>query len=577
MAATHSLSLTAASSQYATISDGASPNIDITGSQTWETWVSLAALSTQYYIAGIRASGGGNLKGFWCDTANNFYFSLSGLTTNESATKQLVNTANTWFHVAGVYNGSTIKLYVNGEEVDSRTASGTTAAITAGFSIGRFGDQAASYMGGKVRNFRIWNVARTQDQIRTDMNVDTPSVTTGLQGNWILNNAYTDSSGNGYTLTASGSPTFSTTYPDALDLVENSNWTANNRLVLNVSSLSLSGDLTDVPVPLTESIFSTTTKDAVFAAAKSDGSDVRFSTDIDGKIRLAHELVAWDNTGKTMEIHLKINSLDVDADNTIYMHYGNSGASALNENEAFGKHQVWGENWEGVWHMQEASGTRYDSSKNSNDLTDNNTVTAQTGKIGLNSAQFTRANSESLTISDNASLSMGNEDFMIMSWMYFDSKSNFMDMVSKWNDTGNQRGYTVNYSSGSDRLRFYVSSNGSDFPAVIANNYGSLTTGQWLFVIAWHDSTANTINISVNNGTADSASHSAGVYDNTAVFTLGNQAGASLYHDGRLDDTRIYRGLLSADFRKALYNLQNDPAGFIEVVESSNGNFFMFL
>ena len=57
------------------------------------------------------------------------------------------------------------------------------------------------------------------------------------------------------------------------------------------------------------------------------------------------------------------------------------------------------------WKLDEASGTRNDS-KGANHLTDNNTVTQAVGKVG-NAAQFTLANSEYLSIADNADLSAG--------------------------------------------------------------------------------------------------------------------------------------------------------------------------
>ena len=241
-----------------------------------------------------------------------------------------------------------------------------------------------------------------------------------------------------------------------------------------------------------------------------------------------------------------------------------------------GKHQVYPSGWVGAWKLNESSGTRLDSTRNSNDLTDTNTVTSATGKLGT-AAQFTRANSEKLTIADNASLSMSDIDFHVFFWVYLDTKSNNMDFVSKWNDTGNQRGYTVNYLTSADRFRFFVSSNGTDFPSVVANNFGGVSTSQWIFVHAWHDASANTINISANNGTADSTSHSAGVFDNTAAFDLGQQEGASLYHDGRIDTVAIYKGTLSTDFRTTLYNNQNSPSTFATASSLSSGNFFMFL
>jgi hypothetical protein len=66
------------------------------------------------------------------------------------------------------------------------------------------------------------------------------------------------------------------------------------------------------------------------------------------------------------------------------------------------------------WELEEASGTRNDSAS-TNHLTDNNTVTQNTGKVG-NCAEFNGAN-EYLSIADNAALSAGDTDFSFNVWV----------------------------------------------------------------------------------------------------------------------------------------------------------------
>ena len=95
-----------------------------------------------------------------------------------------------------------------------------------------------------------------------------------------------------------------------------------------------------------------------------------------------------------------------------------------------------------AWYtLDEASGTRADSSGNGNSLTDVNTVTQAAGKL-TNAAQFTRANSERLTIADNTSLSMGDIDFTLCAWVYFDTLP-VAGLISKWNGTSDE--YTIYY------------------------------------------------------------------------------------------------------------------------------------
>src|SRR5690348_11404000 len=65
----------------------------------------------------------------------------------------------------------------------------------------------------------------------------------------------------------------------------------------------------------------------------------------------------------------------------------------------------------GYWKLDEASGSRADSA-GANTLTDNNTVAGLAGLIS-NAGDFERDNSESLSIADNAALSMGDIDFTL--------------------------------------------------------------------------------------------------------------------------------------------------------------------
>jgi hypothetical protein len=73
----------------------------------------------------------------------------------------------------------------------------------------------------------------------------------------------------------------------------------------------------------------------------------------------------------------------------------------------------------GYWKLNESSGTRADSSGDAYTLSDWNTVTSNPGKFG-NAGQFTRANSESLYVADNANLSMTG-DYTVSGWFYQDT------------------------------------------------------------------------------------------------------------------------------------------------------------
>src|SRR6185436_2195991 len=76
--------------------------------------------------------------------------------------------ANTWSYLTETYDGSTLRLYVNGTQVASVAHTGAIASSTNPLQIG--GDTIYSqYFAGLIDEVRIYNVALSAAQIQTDM------------------------------------------------------------------------------------------------------------------------------------------------------------------------------------------------------------------------------------------------------------------------------------------------------------------------------------------------------------------------------------------------------------------------
>jgi hypothetical protein len=179
-------------------------------------------------------------------------------------------------------------------------------------------------------------------------------------------------------------------------------------------------------------------------------------------------------------------------------------------------------------------------------------VTQAAGKIN-NSAQFTNANSESLSIGDNASLSTGNIDFTIAGWFMLDNKGANKGLAGK-NVGGNFADFEwdLRYQASSDRLTFQVGNGVASTAVATANNLGSPSTATWYYVVAWHDSVADTVNIQVNDGTVDSTAYSAGSWDSGHPFKIG--ATSIFFGDGRIDEVGFWKRVLTSGERTSLYN-----------------------
>jgi hypothetical protein len=202
--------------------------------------------------------------------------------------------------------------------------------------------------------------------------------------------------------------------------------------------------------------------------------------------------------------------------------------------------------------LDEASGNAIDA-HDDNDLTDSNSVGATTGKVN-GCRDFEAGSSQGFSIADNADLSFGDIDFTIACWLTLESEN---PGNVTWCGKANGALYLY-YHFGNDRLAAQVFSAGgfSGQGDVAANNLGAVATATWYYVVFWHDATANTINLQVNNGTADSVSHTTGVFEGDAAFYIGRNEFGS-YWDGLIDELGVWKRVLTADERTELYNAGN--------------------
>jgi hypothetical protein len=138
---------------------------------------------------------------------------------------------NQWVHVAIVHNGTAPKLYLNAVEqsltftVEVDKTKWLKAIITdATNKADTLSTGYYAYLGsnegefdGHVDEVRIWNDVRTSTEIANYYKRQLTGTEDGLVYYWKLDNAYTDSTSNGNTLTGINTPTFSTDVPFTTD------------------------------------------------------------------------------------------------------------------------------------------------------------------------------------------------------------------------------------------------------------------------------------------------------------------------------------------------------------------------
>ena len=150
-----------------------SDSLDLTTGMTLEAWVQPSIVSSGwrdvifkglndiYYLEATSSGGGApGVGGTFASSP------LKGPTLLPS---------NTWSHLAGTYDGTTLRLYVDGAEVASKPQSGLIETSSSALTIG--GDFLyGQYFSGLIDEVRIYDGALSAAEIQADMNTPVSSL-----------------------------------------------------------------------------------------------------------------------------------------------------------------------------------------------------------------------------------------------------------------------------------------------------------------------------------------------------------------------------------------------------------------
>ena len=147
------------------------------------------------------------------------------------------------------------------------------------------------------------------------------------------------------------------------------------RKKITIDETKVDADLTDFPT-----LVKLTSSNLDFSKARSDGYDIRF-TDSDGTTLLKYERERHDQANSLAEYWVKVPAVSGTVDTDIYIYYGKSDAADGAEPS-----NVWDSSCKMVQHLQETSGSYYDSTSNNNDGT---APSLDPGDVSINSCDET--------------------------------------------------------------------------------------------------------------------------------------------------------------------------------------------
>jgi len=163
---------------YVSVPDSAS--LDSMNALTVEAWIYIDSAGSGYRGIVDKTAGSGD-RSYNIGLRNGkLEWGLANASNAKTTiTDTVAASAGTWTHVAGTYDGSTMKLYKNGVEVASGSQTGNVQDSSTYLALGQWPGLGGTYFfDGTIDEVRIWNGALTANQIKASFNK-------GLWKQWI--------------------------------------------------------------------------------------------------------------------------------------------------------------------------------------------------------------------------------------------------------------------------------------------------------------------------------------------------------------------------------------------------------
>jgi len=445
-------------------------------------------------------------------------------------------TTGTQYFIAVTYDrdGNGV-IYIDGTAAD-------TTSITA--SNGNIGTDKTTQIGGYSTNGR--NIDGIIDEIKVSKGIARSAA-------WVKAQYYSEKDN----LVSWGSE----------EIASTDNWLNgyNKRIKVTVSNTNIDSDLTHFPLLLTLGSSVGTGSDdttCVFDELTSDANRKKIAvTKSDGTTQLYVEIEQWDDANEKAVLWVSKSDLVLSSTGTtdLYLYYDSSHADNTTYVGDIGSRtEVWDSNYKMVQHMVDTTtSTITDSTSNNNDgtKTSANDPIEATGKIA-EAQDFTKANSDKVTISNDTTLNSGTGTFTTSAWVKFDSTIGSVTATIVGRFAGGTPGWTFGKYS-DDKLFFYMSDGSSS--QLLRATTTTLIAGTFYYITIVRRA-GNDREIYVNGSEESLNAAPANLSGNlNSTLDLGIGAYGSEYWDGIIDETRFSNGIArSADWIKASYHSETD-------------------
>lgn len=301
-----------------------------------------------------------------------------------------------------------------------------------------------------------------------------------------------------------------------------------------------------------------------------DGDDIIFKDSLNKTLdhEIEHFDVTYNGSHALLVAWIRLPFLSSDVNTTISMYYGNS--TIENQENAIG---VWGDNYVGVWHLDT---DLMGSSSNSVDGTSQGSFD-EVGKIGRARGFDGIDDYISLGVWDPR---IGTGNYSISTWVQLNAPFNSnsaesMPIFGHYNHDAYNMAFTFagqdNFHGNNGALYSKVEGIGGSNFDYVDSTTTSWPGQSWIYIVATANQSENIGKMYVNGLDEGSMSNTG----NPTFGTIGNYQIGRLVLDqtyggdekfaGVIDELRLYKGIISADWIITEYNNQHDPENFYTV------------
>jgi hypothetical protein len=165
---------------------GNNSSVQIAGTAiTMEAWIKpTKAAGTMSIIKKTGIIGGGTGYELYCGSAGWVYCRFNGLDASRAWSTTPYPTDGTWLHVAATYDGVSTKIYVNGVQEASTAYTAPIVNSANPLYIANDPSTTAKLFQGSVDEVRLWNIVRSEADIKATMTRKLMGNESGLVGYW---------------------------------------------------------------------------------------------------------------------------------------------------------------------------------------------------------------------------------------------------------------------------------------------------------------------------------------------------------------------------------------------------------